>query len=686
MCLKWVIGVNYKKWIFPDIDKEAVMAVAEECGLDPLVVLIAFSKGLYEPYEIEQFLSKEPEFSDPFDLSGMSEAVERINIALESNEKILIFGDYDCDGVTATALLMKYLKSKGADVCFKIPDREKNGYGISADAVKAAADDGVTLIITVDNGINAVKEVALAAELGIDVVITDHHLTLGELPEAYAVVDPHLDEDRDWIFHDLCGAGVAFKLVCALEGRPCEEMLYEYADFAAIGTIADIVPLKEENRVIVDVGLKLLNRRLNPGIRALMEVANVKHLSAGNAAFSLCPRINAAGRMATADIAVKLLISESAEDAAYYAGCLDRLNTERQRIEQDIFAEACNTIEQKGYDHNRIIVVDGYNWHIGVIGIAASKLTEKYGKPCIVISKLGNKSVGSGRSIGDFSLFNALQSCAGLMSKFGGHELAAGLTVDEDKIPQLRKALNDYAKKQPQCFAEIRLDCKIKPRAFTVDAVKALKALEPYGAGNAVPLFAVIGSKITGLQPLGGGKHIRLRLNKDGCDFQALLFGMTVENFTYRVGDTVDLAVNIDINVYNNVESVSVVIKAIRYSGLNEEKLIEQLRLTEEYKSGEISPEEVVKITPTRGDMAVVFRYIQAKSSVRKEHIEIDLFNVLDLTKTEIALTALSELGIINYIDGMYSLAGFSGKADLESAPVLQSLKNKLEGGEVVGN
>lgn len=676
--------MNYKKWIFPEIDKEAVSVVAEECGLDPLVVLIAFSKGFYEPYEIEQFLSKEPEFSDPFDLSGMSEAVERINIALESNEKILIFGDYDCDGVTATAVLMKYLLSRGADVDFVIPDREKDGYGISVDAVRRAADSGVSLIITVDNGINAVEEIAEASKLGIDVVVTDHHLSLGELPEAYAVVDPHLDEECDWIFHELCGAGVAFKLVCALEGRPCEEMLYEYADLVAIGTIADIVPLKEENRVIVSVGIEMLNRRQNVGVKALMEAANVKFLTSGNAAFSLCPRINAAGRMASADMAVKLLLSESMDDAVYYAGCLDRLNLERQRIEQDIFKEACNIIEQKGYNHNRVIVVDGFNWHVGVIGIAASKLTEKYGKPCIVISKMGDKAVGSGRSVGEFSLFNALQYSADCMEKFGGHEMAAGLTVLEEKIPILRNSLNNYAKGQPMCFAEIRPDCKIKPRAFTVDAVKALRALEPYGAGNSVPLFGVMSSEISGIYPLAGGKHLRLRFKKEGFDFQALLFNQTPESFIYRVGDSVDLAVNIDINVYNNVESVSVIIKSMRYAGLDEAAVFSGIEQLEDLKSRVLSKDKIDEVIPTREDIATVFRYIQSRRSVRREHIEVDLFGRLSFAKIDIALTALIELGIVTLVDGFYMLAAFSGKADLESAPTLKTLKAMKEG-EVVG-
>ena len=302
--------MNYKRWIFPKVDKTLAVEIADDCGLDPLVVLIACARGLTDPYEIEQFFSKEPDFSDPYEYSGISEAVERINIALEEQEKIIVFGDYDCDGVTSTALLTTYLKKRGADVSFFVPDREKDGYGISVAAIERAAEDGVTLIITVDNGINAVKEVERANELGVDVVITDHHLLQGEVPNAVAVVDPHIDEDCDWIFSELCGVGVAFKLVCALDGRPCEEMIYEYADLVALGTIADI--------------------------------------------------------------AVKLLTADNSEDALYYAGVLDRLNTERQTAEQDIFDSAVKIIEQNGYHRNRVIVVDGCGWHVGVIGIAAS--------------------------------------------------------------------------------------------------------------------------------------------------------------------------------------------------------------------------------------------------------------------------------------------------------------------------
>ena len=675
--------MNYKRWIFPKVDKTLAVEIADDCGLDPLVVLIACARGLTDPYEIEQFFSKEPDFSDPYEYSGISEAVERINIALEEQEKIIVFGDYDCDGVTSTALLTTYLKKRGADVSFFVPDREKDGYGISVSAIERAAEDGVTLIITVDNGINAVKEVERANELGVDVVITDHHLLQGEVPNAVAVVDPHIDEECDWIFSELCGVAVAFKLVCALDGRPCEEMIYEYADLVALGTIADIVPLKGENRIIVNEGLRLINRRSNMGIRALVETANIKYVTAGNAAFTVCPRINAAGRMANADIAVKLLTADNYEDALYYAGVLDRLNTERQTAEQDIFDSAVKIIEQNGYHRNRVIVVDGCGWHVGVIGIAASKLVERYNKPCIVISSSGEQSVGSGRSIDGFSLFGALTASAHTLVKFGGHELAAGLTVREDEINNFRKAINLYAESMEVPFAKFKIDCRIKPHALTLDAAKALKAFEPYGAGNPTPVFGVLESVITGIQSLANGKHLRLKLRRENCDYSAVMFGVSPEDLPFKIGDKVDLAVTLDVNVYNNTESVSVIVRSIRKSGMNEEETERQLIAIEKVYSGSASANEAESVYPERDETAVVFRFVREHNGVSLARLENDLSERLPIGKITVAISALEELGLINNTNGSLTVVPTQGKVDLDSAEILRKI-NRLRAGDIL--
>lgn len=672
--------MNYKKWVFPEVDKQMVAEIADDCRLDPLVVFIALARGLEDPYEIEQFFEKELDFFNPYELSGMSEAVERINIAIEEKEKILVFGDYDCDGVTATALLTTYLKKRGADVDYFVPDRENDGYGISVKAIEKAHEDGVTLIITVDNGINAVNEVERANELSVDVVVTDHHLLQDELPNAVAVVDPHIDGDCDWIFSDLCGVGVAFKLVCALESRPCEEVIYEYADLVALGTIADIVPLVSENRAIVSVGLQLINRRQNLGVKALIEVAGAKFVTAGNAAFTLCPRINAAGRMANADIAVKLLMSENYDDALYYAGCLDRLNAERQQIEQEIFQSACDIIEQNGYHRQRVIVVSGFGWHVGVIGIAASKLVEKYGKPCIVISASGERSVGSGRSIAGFSLFDALSASSSVLVKFGGHELAAGLTVEEEKIDLLRKAINEYASKCEVPFQKIKVDCRLKPRALTLDVAKALKAFEPYGAGNPTPVFGIMESQLVGVQPLANGKHVRLKLRRENTDFGAVMFGVSPEDLPFKVGDLLDLAVTLDVNVYNNTESVSVIVRAFRKSGLDDEDLEKQLSSLEKFYCNDANISDAQNICPTRDDIAVVFRYLRSNDGVLLKRLENDLLSCLPIGKITVSIEALCELKLAEISDGKLKLLPFQGKTDLDSAEILKNLKSMIGG------
>lgn len=677
-CKHWSLIMKFKKWIFADVDKQYAAEVAEECDLDSLVVLIAMARGYTEPYEIDEFIEPGEDFSDPFDYKGICEASERINLALESNEKILVFGDYDCDGVTATALLTGYLQKRGASVSYKVPDREKDGYGISVDAVKEAADDGVTLIITVDNGINAVEEVKTAESLGIDVIITDHHIPQSEIPNAYAVVDPHLD-DGDWVFNELCGVGVAFKLICAVEGRPCEEMIHEYGDLVALGTIADVVPLVGENRSIVSIGLSLINKKSNPGIRALIGAAGSKYLSSGGVSFTLCPRINAAGRMSSAEIAVKLLLSTDGADAEYYASLLDRLNTERQSTEQEIYEQATEIIEQNGYNNDNVIVVASRGWHRGVIGIVAAKVTEKYGKPSIVVDIDGDNSVGSGRSVDGFSLFDALTACKHDLVRFGGHNLAAGLTVREEDIDRFRTDICNFAANKEFSCPELRIDCRVKPRIFTVDAAKSIRVLEPYGSMNPTPVFAVTDCTLSSVYPLSGGKHIRLRLIKEQFEFTAVMFGCSPEDFPFTSGDCIDIAVNIDVSTYNGSESVSVIVRDVRPNGVDDEEMILQLAALRKLRSDDLDAASAGCLLPSRDDIAAVFKFIRLRGSVKIELVETALIRSVPVGKVNAAVICLSELGIIDFTDNVCSMKEFSGKADLDSAPLLKKLKSFIK-------
>lgn len=465
-------------------------------------------------------LEEEPPLSDPFLLKDMDKAVARIQQAIENGETIVIFGDYDVDGVSATAILYECLTNLGAQVRCKLPTREGGGYGLNRETLQKLADKGYKLIVTVDNGISAIEEADLAAELGIELVITDHHLPAQQLPKAVAVVDPKREDDTS-PFKDLCGAGVAFKLCAALEG--CEdpaELLEPFGELAALGTIADVMPLVGENRTIVKEGLATLQDTLRPGLQALLENAGYadRPVTAETVSYGLAPRLNAAGRMDTAAVALKLLLCENEEQAAGIAARLSEINTSRQQAEQQIAAAA---LEKLSADParvlDRVIVVSGEGWHPGVIGIVATRLMEKYGRPSIVISTENGEGRGSGRAPTSFNLHAALCACAPLLLRFGGHSAAAGLTIEEEKIGAFRKAINDWAAKEypvPKPLP-LKLDAVADIAELTVPTVQELSRLAPFGSGNPVPVFLLQNAAVDGIWPLGSeGRHCRIRLRQ----------------------------------------------------------------------------------------------------------------------------------------------------------------------------
>jgi len=678
--------MSFKKWILSQVNKQLALSLAEECDIDPLVALIAVSRGYQEPYEIEQFLSEEPIMRDPFDLQDMDKAVVRIMKALEAKEKIAIYGDYDCDGVTATALLYDYLKSVDADVIFAIPSREIDGYGMSVRQIELLHQKSVDLIITVDNGINSIVEVAAAKEMGMDVIITDHHLLLGNLPEAIAIVDPYLQTDVQ-VFKGIAGVGIAFKLVCALSGLMPEEMLDRYADLVAIGTVADIMPLRDENRTIVREGLKLLNNGARVGLSALAEVSALtnKKITAGNISFMLAPRINAAGRMGNAQEAVNLLLENDYESALLKAKEIDSQNAERQSIEQQIVHEAYITIEQNGYNYDKVIVVAGIAWHSGIIGIVASRIVEKYGKPCIILSIDGEMAVGSGRSISGFSLFDCICSVKHLTEKFGGHELAAGVSLKVSNIDEFRRAINKYASNMEMPFLTIKLDCKLNPVAIDVNLVKALDALAPFGAGNSTPIFGLYSMKLEKIVAIGGGKHLKLQLSRNGSSVSTLMFGVSEEQFAFEIGDTVDLAVTLDVNEYRGSENVSIIVKAIRKSCNDQEKLAQQIRMYDSFYRGELVSEDAAQIKPDRTEIGILYRYIvKSMGKVTPEKAKTALCMDLPVGKFKIATDVLCELGIIKQSveNGVtyLLLSSSAGKVNLSDSKIIKRLNVIQEG------
>lgn len=610
--------LSIKRWHVMPFDRVQAEKFAAEAGIPPLLAVLLQTRGVTDRKQAEEMFSGNSTLSDPFLLPDMDKAAARIGRALDEFEKIAVFGDYDADGVTATAIIYSYLESCGGNVVFYIPDREAEGYGMNVGAVDELSSQGVKLILTVDNGISCAAEVEYASNLGIDTVITDHHRPKGELPKAVAVVDAWR-EDCVCPFRDYSGAGVAFKFLSALEGPELglSTLFENYADLAAIGTIGDVVPLTGENRALVKAGVESISRTDRPGLEALLELAGLDHraLSALDVAYAVVPRINATGRMGKADRAVRLLITESPEEAGALAAEICKENAERRRTEDAVFREAMEKLEHEpSLLIDRVLVVSGENWHHGVIGIVAARLTERFGKPCVVLSWSGGEAKGSGRSVEGFSLFDAICSCGDLLTRYGGHPMAAGMSLPAENMEAFRERLNRYAASLPQPMPTpvLRIDCQLKPEKLSVEIPQSVQALEPFGTGNPHPIFGLFGVTLSDVTPVGNGKHLRVTVVKNGAAVSCMKFSTTLEQFPWRVGDAVDIAAELESRPYNGRESLTVIIRAIRFADTQEEELILGRALYEKVCRGEaITQEETKMLTPSREEFAAVYRLLR---------------------------------------------------------------------------
>ncbi len=668
--------MGFKKWVVSDIDKQLAKELSNECDVDPIIALISSSRGYTDPMDLEQFISDEPCFSDPKETADIILAADIINSAIENNEKIAVFGDYDCDGVTATALLLGYLKSRNADCIYYIPDRFSEGYGMNCDAVRKLKDENVRLIVTVDNGIACSEEIALCNELGMEVVVTDHHIPSDILPDAATIVDPHR-KDCPSSFKSVCGAQVVFRLICVMENKEPEELLPYFADILSVAVLADVMPLNYENRTILKYGIKKLKTQPATGLRAIMNVAGIEteNITASRIAFGISPRINAAGRMGSARRAVELLCCENIMTALSIANEIDGENTARQQIEKNIYNEAIDIIETNGFNHNRVIVVSGYNWHHGVIGIVAAKITEKYGRPAILLSSNGEIATGSGRSIEGFSLYNAISSASDLTVKFGGHELAAGLTLMHSDIEEFRKRINEYAYTVSPAIPILNLDCKLNPSALNLDLAESLSVLEPFGAGNKLPVFGIYGVRLERITPIGNNKHLRLTFSKGETSFQGLLFGITPESFCFAEGDLLDVAVTAEKNLFKGEYNLSVQIKGIRMNGTDDDRLFEDLFLYNDFLSGrEI---DFSSFFPTREQVGEIYKYILGKK-VLSDRIKYVFLNSIGFAKTSVALKTLEELELIVIgADGFIYASSENKKTNLMNSPTYKYLSER---------
>ena len=556
-----------KKWECYNLDNEKVEELVKKRHITNLLASILVNRGIIDGEKINVFLNPtRKDFYNPFLMPDMEIAVKRIVKAIENKEKIMIYGDYDADGITSITVLKKYLNEIGLKTGEYIPNRLNEGYGLNKDAISKIYNDGYKLMITVDCGISGLEEVEYANSLGIEIIITDHHEPAEKLPEAIAVIDAKR-KDNKYPFNQLAGVGVVFKLIQAISTElKLEEKEYlKYLDLVCIGTISDIVPLVDENRVIAKLGLKLIEKTKNIGLKTLLNIADLKKIDSNAISFGVAPRINACGRMGFQEEALQLFLTEDSGEATKIAKRLVQFNQERQAKEKQIFEEVIEKIEKDDKDKKCIVLAEE-NWHHGVIGIVASKITEIYYKPSILICLEGDKGKGSGRSIPGFDLYTALTKCSDYIEKFGGHSMAIGITIKKENFEKLKEAIEKYAQESniSDIMPIINIDKEINLKNINIEEVKSLELLEPFGEANKMPLFLLRNLKIDSIRALSGGKHLKLTLKQDNNIVDAIGFNMGDLSKEYLLGDKVDVVGTIEINSFGNKENIQINLKDIR--------------------------------------------------------------------------------------------------------------------------
>lgn len=681
-----------KVWSVAKVNKERAIAMANKLEIPPLLAMMLDIRGITKEEDVINFLQENKDFSDPFLMKDMDKAVERITTAVENGEKICVYGDYDADGVTSTSLLYSYLRdSLGADVMFYIPTRTGEGYGMNKGAVDKIHSLGVTLIITVDNGISAREEIDYGNTLGIDTVVTDHHVPSGAIPNAVAVVNAHQKDDKS-PFKDFSGVGVAFKLVMAIEGEyaDVDSLLENFSDIATLGTIGDIVPLVGENRTLVKNGLRHIQNSDRIGINAMKQESGIaeKEINSSNVAFTLVPRINAGGRLGSSEKSVNLLLTEDEDEAVTIADKLGMDNRERQSIEKEILASIDEEVRRTpNIVNDKILVFAGKGWHQGVVGIVASRIKDIYDKPTIIIG-IDDDGVarGSGRSVEGFSLCDAVFACSEHLTHYGGHPMAVGISLEKEKINDFRKAINAYCKDIKMPYNILHIDCKLNPNQLDLSILDSLSYIEPCGASNPSPIFGLYNMTVIATKEMGNGKHMRITLSRGQgqVPVYAVYFNHNFQSCSYRNGDIVDVAVSLDRNIYNGQENLSVIIKDIKYSQSNNEELIDSERIFDKFaKRYRLTKNEVMSILPTRNDFAYVYRFLkQNKGFIYGEYALVNALNYkISMGKLIVILYSMKELGLINWQQGLYqSIIEMkeSGKVNLEDSVFIKKLKEGI--------
>jgi len=676
-----------KIWNYKKISRSEAERLAQEYGVNILLAKVLLARGFSQRESIEFFINGGRDFYDPFMMKDMERAVERICTALDEKQPITIFGDYDADGITSVACLYSFLRRLGARVDYYIPDRLTEGYGMSVEALEEILDQGARLIVTVDCGISSHQEASYLKEKGIDLVVTDHHECSSMIPEAYAVVNPKRP-DCPYPYKELAGVGVVFKLIHAIcKKKDLGDIYKDYSDIAAVGTISDVVPLLDENRLLVREGLEKLKNTQNIGLKELLSVAglNREKLNSFSVAFAITPRINAGGRMGAAELALDLLLTEDEQQARQLAEEINQNNRNRQNLEQEIYERLVKIIEDKPeYKGKNVLVMAEEGLHHGVIGIAASRISDRYYKPCVIMSLDRDEegtllAKGSCRSIKGFNIYEALTSCSDLLIKYGGHELAAGLTMKPENIPDLDSRLNEIAREMDPAVFVPALSCDtcIDETDITVENIKALKALEPYGQNNPVPSFVLEGATLLTARTVGAeNQHIKMLFQKNQHTIDSIAFNAYKEGLTLEVNSVYDIMFTLDINEWNNTVRPQVKIIDIRKSlgdrklvvdaldlaqvielgrkellqkGVNEarDKIRNMARslLTEGINSNR---EYFTRHLADRDDMAVVYKYMYARGKINSKVTVSDIARDLNISKLKarLVLEAFQELDL----------------------------------------
>ena len=655
-------------------DSAEVMNIAKTLGVSVPTANLLYNRGYKTPSDASSFIRLETElFHDPFLMADMKKAANRIVTAMEKGEKIAIYGDYDVDGVSSTCLLSLYFRDKGIETDYHIPNRVGEGYGVNRDAIDKLVGDGTNLIITVDTGITAVEEADYCRSLGCDMVITDHHECRGEIPKAVAVVNPHRP-DCPYPFKELAGVGVAFKLVCAVEylwrekrGEETEGFLTDicrkYVDLAALGTVADVMPLVNENRLIVSMGLSYMERSPRAGISALLDVVDAgkaptkkRKMTSSVIGFTVAPRINAAGRMASASRAAELFLSRNADEIREIAEELCLINTQRQNEENKIVDSLKERIEAELKQDSPVIVLDDTGWNHGVIGIVSSRITEKYGKPSIMISFEDGVGKGSGRSVKGMNLVEALLHCSDLLEKFGGHELAAGLTIKRENLEPFKEKLKEHAKTMLDKEASaptLELDFELAPSEMTLTQAEELDLIEPCGVGNPQPSFYCPSLTVLEVTSMGQGRHTKYLLDGNGKRMAAVFFGSSPEELGFSPSDKVDIAFKLGVNEFRGAKSEQILLRGIRRSS---EQNAERERECDEYMNILDGVRDVGEDLPSRPDFVSAYLHLKrttpeggASVSLRTLLHSLTSINAGEMSyiKLRLVLDVLNESGVI---------------------------------------